>query len=50
MSLDGIERWTAGEKRELIEIVRAKGGRSELEYVRRFDRHPRLAKALLGRY
>ncbi len=50
LSLDGIERWTAGEKRALIDIVRAKGGRSELDYVRRFDRHPRLAKALLGRY
>ncbi|MFM9883339.1 MAG: hypothetical protein ACKVQT_09960 [Burkholderiales bacterium] len=50
LSLDGLERWTAGEKRQLIEIVRAKGGRSEIEYLRRFDKHPRLGKALLGRY
>jgi hypothetical protein len=50
LSIDGIERWSLGDKRGLIEIVRAKGGRSELEYLRRFDQHPRLARALLGRY
>ena len=50
LSIDGLERWTLGEKRQLIDIVRAKGSRSELEYLRRFDQHPRLARALLGRY
>ncbi|MFN0300685.1 MAG: hypothetical protein ACKVQU_10055 [Burkholderiales bacterium] len=50
LSLDGLERWSAAEKRQLIEVVRAKGGRSEIEYLRRFDKHPRLGKALLGRY
>ncbi len=50
LSMDGIERWTTGEKRLLVDIVRAKGGRSEVEYLRRFDQHPRLARSLLGRY
>ncbi len=50
LSVDGLERWTASEKRQVVEVVRAKGGRSEIEYLQRFDKHPRLGKALLGRY
>jgi hypothetical protein len=50
LGIEGVERWSLGDKRRLIEVVRAKGGRSELEYLRRFDEHPRLARALLGRY
>ena len=50
LSINGLERWSLGEKRQLIEIARAKGARSELEYLRRFDQHPRLARALFGRY
>jgi hypothetical protein len=45
--LPGVARWTAVEKRALVEVVRAKGGRRESDFVRRFDRHFRLRRALL---
>jgi hypothetical protein len=38
--------WGAGEKRALVEVVRAKGGRRESDFVRHFDRQPRLRRAL----
>ena len=44
--LPGVANWTAGEKRALVEVVKAKGGRRESEFVRRFDRHRRLRDAL----
>ncbi len=44
--LPGLGRWTAAEKRALAAVVRAKGGRSEREFVARFDRHPKLRAAL----
>jgi hypothetical protein len=43
----GVEGWSREEKRELVEIVRAKGGRRESDFVARFDRHPKLRRALL---
>jgi hypothetical protein len=45
--LPGVARWSATEKRALLEVVRAKGGRRESEFVARFDRHPRLRRAIL---
>jgi hypothetical protein len=47
-SLPGLGRWSAAERRELAAIVRAKGGRRELEFLVRFAAHPRLAAALFG--
>lgn len=47
-SLPGVARWSASERRELAAIVRAKGGRHELEFLVRFAAHPRLASALFG--
>ena len=44
--LPGIERWSRGERRALAEVIRAKGGRRESDFVLRFDRHPRLPSAL----
>jgi hypothetical protein len=44
--LPGVATWTRAEKRALVEVVRAKGGRRESEFVRRFDRHRRLRDAL----
>ena len=44
--LPGLERWSAGEKYALIEVVRAKGGRRESEFVRAFDAHAKLRAAL----
>jgi hypothetical protein len=46
-SLPGAMGWSAAERRALVRIVRAKGGRREREYARLFDAHPRLADAVL---
>ncbi len=44
-SWPGIGRWTPGERRALIGVVRAKGEGPEVEYLLRLAAHPRLAKA-----
>jgi hypothetical protein len=44
--LPGLERWSRSEKSALAQVVRAKGGRRESDFVRRFDRHARLRAAL----
>jgi hypothetical protein len=44
--LPGVAGWTGEEKRALAEVVRAKGGRRESEFVRRFDRHAQLRSAI----
>ena len=41
-----VESWKAGERRALVDVIRAKGGRHEWEFVRRFDGHRRLREAL----
>jgi hypothetical protein len=48
VQLPGLERWTAAERRALVRVVRAKGGRRESDYVRQFDAHPKLRRALLA--
>jgi hypothetical protein len=47
LALPGVERWLQPEKRALARIARAKGGRSESDYVRHFDAHRKLRRALL---
>jgi hypothetical protein len=44
--LPEIDGWTAAEKRDLVDIIRAKGGRREREFVARFDAHPRLGASI----
>ncbi len=44
--LPGLERWSAGERSALFDVVRAKGGRRESEFVRRFDAHAKLRASL----
>ena len=44
--LPRVARWTLAERRGLVEVVRAKGGRRESEFVRRFDAHRRLRAAI----
>jgi len=44
--LPGVERWSTAERRALVEVIRAKGGRRESDFVRRFDRHARLRAAV----
>jgi len=45
-SWPGVTRWPQGERRALLDIVRAKGTAPEVEYLLRVAAHPRLAKAL----
>lgn len=45
--LPGVGRWSADERRALGAVIRAKGGRRESDYVRRFDAHPKLPAALV---
>ena len=44
--LPDIARWSRGERLALAEVVRAKGGRRESDFVRRFDAHASLRQAL----
>ena len=46
MVLPGIEGWNAEDKRGLVDVIRAKGGRRERDFVARFDRHRRLRRAV----
>ncbi len=45
--LPGVATWSAAERRALANVVRAKGGRRESDFVRLFDRHARLRRSLL---
>ena len=44
--LPGLERWTPAQRRLLVRILRAKGGRSEAEFVRLSNGHARFRRAL----
>jgi hypothetical protein len=44
--LPGGKRWSAANRRALVRVVRAKGGRRESAYVRRFDEHRALRRAV----
>ncbi len=46
MTLPGIERWSRSEKRALVAVVRAKGGAREADFVRLFDAHRKLRRAV----
>lgn len=46
--LPGFERWPAGERRAAARALRAKGGRSEREFVRQLVAHQRLHAALFA--
>jgi hypothetical protein len=43
-----VERWTGAERRALVAVVRAKGGRRESDFVARFDAHRPLREAVLA--
>jgi hypothetical protein len=45
--LPGVAGWSRSERRALADVVRAKGGRRESDYVRRFDSHRRLRSAVV---
>ncbi len=44
--LPQLDRWPAADQQALVKLIRAKGGRSELNYLRQFDAHARLRKAV----
>ncbi len=46
--MPGLDGWSAAERRGLTDVIRAKGGRRESEFVARFDAHPRLGAALVS--
>ena len=46
--LPGVSGWSAVDRRALVEVIRAKGGRRESDYVRCFDGHRRLRRAVLA--
>ncbi|HEU5179190.1 MAG TPA: hypothetical protein VFW45_00235 [Candidatus Polarisedimenticolia bacterium] len=45
--LPQVARWGSADRRALVEVIRAKGGRRESDFVRRFDAHARLRAALI---
>ena len=45
--LPGVSRWRPEEKRSLVKVVRAKGGRRESDYVMLFNKHRRLRRAIM---
>jgi len=45
--LPGVETWSKRDRAAAAAVIRAKGGRRESDFVRRFDRHRRLRAALL---
>jgi hypothetical protein len=44
--LPGIERWSSAAKRDLVQVIRAKGSRRESDFVTLFDRHAPLRRAI----
>jgi hypothetical protein len=49
LTLLELDEWPADERRALIDVVRAKGARSERDYLALYRAHPRLDAALRGR-
>jgi len=47
MCLPGVNRWSAEERRALVEVIKAKGGKRETEYTHLFDRHAKLRAAMV---
>ncbi len=44
--LEDLDRWPARDRTALVQLVRAKGGRQELDYLHRFDHLDRLRQAV----
>jgi len=48
VTIHGLLRWSAAEKRALVHVIRAKGGRREADFVALFAAHPKLERALFS--
>ncbi len=46
LTLPGVVRWTAAEKRDFAAVISAKGGRRESDFVALFDGHRKLRRAV----
>lgn len=46
LALPGVSRWSAGERRQLGEVARMKGGHRESDFARALDGHRKLRAAL----
>ncbi len=46
-AIPDFKRWSAGEKRQLDDVIRAKSAPDEIEYVRTMQRHTRFREAIL---
>ncbi len=46
--LPGVNKWPREDKRALAAVARAKGGRRESDYLKRFDSHRRLRRAVIA--
>ncbi len=44
--LPQLEGWPATDRQALVKLIRAKGGPRELDYLRQFDAHGRLRRAV----
>ena len=44
--IPGLEKWSDDEKHDLVRVILAKAGRRDSDYLRLFDRHPRIGDAL----
>jgi hypothetical protein len=47
LALPGVERWAREDKLALAKVARSKGGRRETDYMRLFNAHKKLRRALL---
>lgn len=47
-TLPELEKWSASERRAVIEVLKKKGGQRESDYVHALEAHPKLRRALLG--
>lgn len=48
VSLPGVSRWSSAQKRALVHVIRAKGGRRESDYIELFGAHPKLRRSLFS--
>ncbi|HEX2420370.1 MAG TPA: hypothetical protein VHL55_02110, partial [Acidimicrobiia bacterium] len=44
--IPGVGQWSDDEKLDLVKVILAKGGARDTDYLRLFDRHPKLGGAL----
>lgn len=48
LNLSGIERWSTQNRRNLLKIIRAKGGRYESDYIQLLAQHQPLQRAIMN--